>query len=413
MRAEEYVAARGDTYRSIARASGVGCRELIMANPQRLASEPLRAGELLYLPVPTAQKRMYVVQPGDTLADIAEAFACAASRLRELNPGLSGGAEPVAGARIELPPPSPARIVIPSSGYGPARLAADVKRLTNAFPFLKTATIGKSVMGKPIVALRIGDGPFCWHLNAAVHANEWITSLIAMRFLEDYGRACRRRARIGGLEAADLYRRTSLWVVPMVNPDGVELVQEGLQPGHPLSAQLGRWNRGSPSFRNWKANARGVDLNDQFPAGWEEERRRRGVPGPAPRDYGGDAPLCEPEAAALASFAEEQDFDAVISLHTQGEEIYWNYGGLEPPESKAWASRLGLASGYRPVELSGSDAGFKDWFIARFRKPGFTVEAGHGRNPLPLAAFEDMYDDCLRLLTEALDLSPGGLYNRT
>ncbi|MDG0812006.1 M14 family metallopeptidase [Cohnella rhizosphaerae] len=408
MRMEEYVATHGDTYGSIARSAQIGVRELACANPQRPADEPIRAGELLYVPVMPARKRIYVVQPGDALAAIAEWFGCTASRLRALNPHLSlEAAEPAPGTRIALPAAAAGRIVLPSSAYGPDRVAADLKRLARAFPFIKTAAIGSSVMGKPILAAGIGDGPFRWHVNAAMHANEWITSLIAMRFLEDYGRACRRKTQIGGFDAADLYKRTTLWVVPMVNPDGVELVQEGLRPEHPLSARIGRWNRGSASFRNWKANARGVDLNDQFPAGWEEERRRRAVYGPAPRDYGGEAPLSEPEAAALAAFTEAHSFDAVIALHTQGEEIYWNYGGLEPPESKAWAHRLGLASGYRPLELTGSDAGYKDWFIAKYRRPGFTVEAGCGRNPLPLSDFEEMYDDCLRLLTEALDLSPG------
>lgn len=411
MRMEEYAAAPGDTYRSIAKAAGIGCRELIEANPQRPGDEPLRPGEVLF--VPSAPGRGYIVQPGDTLAGIASRFGCDESRLRALNPRLPAGAEPAAGSRITLPPSPAGRIVVPSSGYGPDRMAADLKRLKRAFPFMEITTIGRSVMGKPIWAARIGDGPFRWHVNAAMHANEWITTPIAMRFLEDYGRACRRRTQIGGLDAADLYRRSTLWVVPMVNPDGVELVQDGLTADHPFAAQVNRWNRGSPSYRNWKANIRGVDLNDQFPAGWHDERRRRGIHGPAPRDYSGDAALSEPEASALASFTEAQNFDAAIALHTQGEEIYWNYNGLEPPEAKEWARRLGLASGYRPVELSGSDAGYKDWFIAKFRRPGFTVEAGCGRNPLPLASFEDLYDECMRLLTEALDLSPGGLYNRT
>ncbi|MFD1907968.1 hypothetical protein ACFSQ7_34385 [Paenibacillus rhizoplanae] len=77
-------------------------------------------------------------------------------------------------------------------------------------------------------------------------------------------------------------------------------------------------------------------------------------------------------------------------LHSQGAEIYWNYRGYEPPESKQWAAKLAAASGYRAVELTGSDAGYKDWFIQRFRKPGFTVELGAGKNPLPAADFEDM-----------------------
>jgi g-D-glutamyl-meso-diaminopimelate peptidase len=151
-----------------------------------------------------------------------------------------------------------------------------------------------------------------------------------------------------------------------------------------------KWNGGRRSFRHWKANIRGVDLGDQFPAHWEEERERRGVLLPSPRDYSGPEPLSEPEAAALAALAEGKPGEAAVSLHSQGGEIYWNYRGYEPPESRELADKLAIASSYRAVELTGSDAGYKDWFIQAFRKPGFTVELGSGKNPLPLTDFEDM-----------------------
>lgn len=83
------------------------------------------------------------------------------------------------------------------------------------------------------------------------------------------------------------------------------------------------------------------------------------MPGPAPRDYSGPEPLSEPEAAALMVLAEQYPGDAAVSLHSQGGEIYWNYRGYEPPESKEWAARLAAASGYRAVELSGSDAAIR------------------------------------------------------
>ncbi|MFC5529894.1 M14 family metallopeptidase [Cohnella yongneupensis] len=290
--------------------------------------------------------------------------------------------------------------------YSPAQLAADVRKLTRSYPFVTASPIGRSVLGKPIHAIRIGAGSFNWHFNGACHANEWITSLLLMRFADDYAKACRGRTQIGGKQARDLYNRTTLWIVPMVNPDGVELVQQGVTPKHPYYKELMVWNRGSNLFHRWKANIRGVDLNDQFPACWEEERGRRGVERPGPRDYGGSGPLTEPEAIALAEWTERSDLHAVLAVHTQGEEIYWNYRGHEPSESAEWAKRLALASGYRSVWLEGSDAGYKDWFIDKFRRPGFTVEAGWGHNPLPLEGMEETYDDVMKLLAEALDLSP-------
>ncbi|WP_255570105.1 M14 family metallocarboxypeptidase [Cohnella sp. CFH 77786] len=288
--------------------------------------------------------------------------------------------------------------------YGWTELSRDLQRLVLSYPFLSVCSIGCSVLGKPIYAFRIGEGPFRWHFNASCHANEWITTPLVMHFAEQYAAACCTQGTVGGKPASALYRKTSLWIVPMLNPDGVELVQTGLQPGHPFYRELLHWNGGNLRFEDWKANARGVDLNDQFPAHWEEERERRQTPGPGPRDYGGPAPLSEPEAFSLAEWTAGMDFHAVIALHTQGEEIYWNYRGHEPPESGSWAERLAEASGYRAVYLEGSDAGYKDWFLQAFGRPGFTVEAGFGRNPLPFAEFPSISERLNRLLAEALDL---------
>lgn len=394
-----YVVQPGDTPRRIASRFGISYSSLVAANPQWAAGEPLIPGEMLLVPV--RLPRRYSVQPGETWASIAAKAGCLEARLREINRSAPGE-EPEAGQWIELPAAGVDRIVRADAEYGSAQLSQDLERLKREYPFLTTEIIGRSVLGKPIHAIRIGEGALRLHANGAVHANEWITSLALMRFLEDYARACQWNGSLAGRPAAELYRQCTLWLVPMVNPDGVDLTLEPLASDHPYYLDLLKWNNGSARFHRWKANIRGVDLNDQFPAYWEEEKKRRGVNGPAPRDYSGPAPLSEPEAKALADFVTDQDFHAVLSFHTQGEEIYWNYRGLEPPASEARAAALGRASGYRPVRLEGSDAGFKDWFIARFRRPGFTVETGWGHNPLPLEKFPDLYPETAALLVEAM-----------
>jgi g-D-glutamyl-meso-diaminopimelate peptidase len=188
----------------------------------------------------------------------------------------------------------------------------------------------------------------------------------------------------------------------MVNPDGVDLVLHGAVPEHPFRDMLLAWNGGSADFKGWKANVRGVDLNDQFPACWELERERRAVLCPGPRDYAGEAPLSEPEAIAMAQFTISLEFHAVAALHTQGEEIYWNYRNCEPPEAEVLAERLAHASGYRAVRLTESDAGYKDWFIQRFRRPGFTFELGCGVNPLPLEQLPQIRNAARALVLELL-----------
>ncbi|WNR43238.1 M14 family metallopeptidase [Paenibacillus roseipurpureus] len=289
-------------------------------------------------------------------------------------------------------------------GYGYETLGEELNRLGKIYPFLHIACIGESVMGRNLYALRIGQGAREIHFNAAMHANEWITAPLVMQFVEDLACAYARGTAWRERNVRRILSEYSLWVVPMVNPDGVELVLQGLTDDHPYRDALLTWNEGSISFLNWKANIRGVDLNDQFPAHWEEEKARREREGPGERDYGGEAPLSEPEAVALAHFTQSHAFERVLALHTQGREIYWNYRDYEPPESEHIALLLAQASGYEAVKLTGSDAGYKDWFIQHFRKPGFTIEVGYGVNPLPVETFASLYEELVRLLLTALEI---------
>ena len=189
----------------------------------------------------------------------------------------------------------------------------------------------------------------------------------------------------------------------MVNPDGVTLVQEGPPETEPWRTRVVEWNNGSTDFSGWKANIRGVDLNDQFPANWELERERNPKT-PGPRDYGGERPLSEPEAIAMADLTRRRDFAWVLAFHTQGQVIYWGFQGLEPPYSEAMANEFSRVSGYEPVQTLESYAGYKDWFIQDWRRPGFTVELGSGINPLPISQFNEIYEETLGIFLAGLYL---------
>ena len=384
---QQYVTRKGDTISRIAAANGLTPEHVIQGNPWAARQAYLYPGQVIFLP--SAPRRRYSWQHGDSAVKIAELFDINIEELERLNPGvLSGRCHP--GKVLVLPPPEPERVVNLRGEYGPSELAKDISGLLDKYSFIEKEVIGYSVLGKPLYLIKIGQGSRHLHVNAALHANEWLTSPCLMSFIEEYAASYTAGCPWNGHSPQEWFNNWTLWAVPMANPDGVELVQEGAGPDHLYFEQLMKWNAGRRGFRHWKANIRGVDLGDQFPAHWEEEAVRRGVPGPAPRDYGGHSPLCEPEAAALAALAERIPGHAAVSLHSQGGEIYWNYRDYEPEESAELANKLAVASGYRAVKLTGSDAGFKDWFIQKFRKPGFTVELGMGKNPLPLGDFEDM-----------------------
>ena len=141
----------------------------------------------------------------------------------------------------------------------------------------------------------------------------------------------------------------------------------------------------------------------QFPALWENAKRIKEAQGfnkPAPRDFVGEGPLTEPEALAIYNFTLTHNFDLILSYHTQGKEIYWNFQNITPPNSYNIGRKLEQLSGYRlaNVPYNSSFAGYKDWFIQDFNKPGYTIEAGLGENPLPISQFDEIYQDNIGML---------------
>lgn len=146
-----------------------------------------------------------------------------------------------------------------------------------------------------------------------------------------------------------------------------------------------------------------MDLNLQFPAGWQQARQikfEKGFTSPAPRDFVGYGPLTESEALAIYNFTLENNFELILAYHTQGKEIYWQFQNYAPPQSEEIGKVFADVSGYRlaNVPYNSSFAGYKDWFLQEYRKPGYTIEAGIGNNPLPISQFNQIYRDNLGIL---------------
>ncbi len=191
-----------------------------------------------------------------------------------------------------------------------------------------------------------------------------------------------------------------------INPTGVDLVTGNLavsSPSYQKALHIANQFSSIPFPNGWKANLNGVDLNLQFPAGWEnakEIKYAQGFTRPSPRDFVGYGPLTEPEALAIYNFTLSHDFRLVIAYHTQGQEIYWQFQDFNPPNSLAIGEQFADSSGYTLSETpyNSSFAGYKDWFIQNYNRPGYTIEAGIGENPLPLSQLNEIYQDNLGIL---------------
>ena len=277
------------------------------------------------------------------------------------------------------------------------------------YPFCRTELLTQTAFQRPIRTLVIGNGPRKVIYSAAHHANEWITSYVLLKFAEELAEAIENGGEIFGISAAAIRDAATIYMVPMVDPDGVDLVVGALQPGNiqfDLAQRLARDYPTIPFPDGWKANLLGVDLNLNYPAGWLQAREikfSQGFTTPGPRDYVGRAPLNQFETRALAGYTEFIDPALVLAYHSQGKEIYWTFQDIFVEGARELGEQFAQVSGYTLTEpaFNSSFAGYKDWFIQNFRKPGYTVEVGRGVNPLPLSQFDEIYRDNLGILVLA------------
>lgn len=281
-----------------------------------------------------------------------------------------------------------------------------ILELVNTYPFLRTEVLTQTAYGRNLRTLVIGNGTRKVIYSAAHHANEWITTPVILKFVEEYAEALAAGGEIFGVKASELAAKTTIYTVPMVDPDGVDLVTGAIgagDAGFENALQMAQFYPDIPFPDGWKANLLGVDLNLQYPAGWLRAREIKFAQGfirPGPRDYVGRAPLSQRESRALAGYTEYIDPALVLAYHSQGKEIYWQFLDYEVPGARELGEEFARVSGYTlsDVPYASGFAGYKDWFIQAFRRPGYTIEVGEGENPLPLSQFDEIYRDNLGIL---------------
>ena len=284
-----------------------------------------------------------------------------------------------------------------------------ILELVNTYPFLRTEVLTQTAYGRNLRTLVIGNGARKVIYSAAHHANEWITTPVILKFVEEYAEALKADEEIFGVKASELAAKTTIYTVPMVDPDGVDLVTGAIgagDAGFENALQMAQFYPDIPFPDGWKANLLGVDLNLQYPAGWLRAREIKFAQGfirPGPRDYVGRAPLSQRESRALAGYTEYIDPALILAYHTQGKDIYWQFLDYFVPGARELGEKLAQVSGYtlaEPPSESGF-AGYKDWFIKLFLRPGYTIEEGSVANPLPLSQLDEIYKDNLGILVTA------------
>lgn len=348
----------------------------------------------------------HVIKQGDTLQKIAQMHSSTVEAILISNPEIDSN-----NLTIDEEIIVPIGSVVPTNiSYTSQILNMNLNSLKIIYPFLEISSIGSSVLGRRIQCIKFGNGRKEVFYCAATHANEWITSPLLMKFLENLSKSYVNNVNIFGYNPKDLFSNVSLYIVPMVNPDGVDLVTGLITENswaYSNAKQISNNFPDIPFTSGWKANIEGIDLNLQFPAGWErakEIKYAQGFDKPAPRDFVGYGPLTAPEAVALYNFTLQHNFNLMVTYHTQGRVIYYKYQNQTPPNSQEIAETFAELSGYTLEEVpqNSSFAGYKDWFILYYNKPGFTVEVGLGQNPIPVSQFAGIYRENLGILVTGM-----------
>lgn len=266
----------------------------------------------------------------------------------------------------------------------------ELVKMERKYPaLLQIRSAGRSADGRRILEAALGNDRAPVHVlvQASMHGREYINTKLAVRQLWH------------SLEHGDMetYPHVCLHVLPMVNPDGVTISQTGINgirnPG--LKRLLQQCKQKDQEARpgimetkdywkRWKANARGVDLNRNFSAGWKEYR---GPAAPSCQGYKGKQAESEPETQAVLSLHQRYPLACVLSYHSSGKKIFWDYGGSEKArkDQRRLAHLTAAATGYPLVSVrtSGQDqAGCSDYFVLHCEIPAVTIENGEGDCPL-------------------------------
>lgn len=251
--------------------------------------------------------------------------------------------------------------------FSPSEIESAVKKYHADYPEItKLVSIGKSVEGRDIWALKISDYPNMRELdepttlfNSMHHAREVMTPEISMDIidylLKNYG---------NDSQATNWVNTFEIWVVPMLNVDGNNKVWEG--------------------SNMWRKNTRGgygVDLNRNYPFNWDS---CNGSSSSKRSDtYRGPEPASEPETKALMGLVEKIKPVFDISYHSYSRLVLYPFGcrgehtGTASVVTKV-GKELGELLNYKagtPWELLYSaDGGDIDWMYGEHQVIPFVIE---------------------------------------
>lgn len=298
--------------------------------------------------------------------------------------------------------------------YTYQEMQVDLNSLKATYPKMQMDVLGNTIDGRQIYHVVVGNpsAPHKILVHGGIHAREYISSQLVMREIVALLEMQQNNLLYHGQSVATLLQNTCIHFVPMVNPDGITLVQGGIDALNTQAAKTMVMSMAAQDqvtdlatyLRKWKNNINGVNLNRNFDAFWQEATPK--VEHPSNMFYKGTGPESEVESKALANLCRQLRPDYTISYHTQGRVIYWYFGetGNYKAKGQHLANVVHQNTGYTISDTwSQTDAaGFKDWAVQKLDIPSVTIELGRGTSPVDESQITQMWTENDGILPDLL-----------
>ena len=298
--------------------------------------------------------------------------------------------------------------------YTYQEMQVDLNILKATYPQMQMDVLGNTIDGRQLYHVVVGNpsAPHKILVHGGIHAREYISSQVVMREIVALLEMQQNNWLYHGQSVATLLQNTCIHFVPMVNPDGITLVQGGIDALNTQAAKTMVMSMAAQDqvtdlatyLRKWKNNINGVNLNRNFDAFWQEATPK--VDHPSNMFYKGTGPESEVESKALANLCRQLMPDYTISYHTQGRVIYWYFGetGNYKAKGQYLANVVHQNTGYTISDTwSQTDAaGFKDWAVQKLDIPSVTIELGRGTSPVDESQISQMWTENDGILPDLL-----------
>lgn len=298
--------------------------------------------------------------------------------------------------------------------YTYQEMQVDLNSLKATYPKMQMDVLGNTIDGRQLYHVVVGNpsAPHKILVHGGIHAREYISSQLVMREIVALLEMQQNNLLYHGQSVATLLQNTCIHFVPMVNPDGITLVQGGVDALNTQAAKTMVMSMAAQDqvtdlatyLRKWKNNINGVNLNRNFDAFWQAATPK--VDHPSNMFYKGTGPESEVESKALANLCRQLRPDYTISYHTQGRVIYWYFGetGNYKAKGQYLANVVHQNTGYTISNTwSQTDAaGFKDWAVQKLDIPSVTIELGRGTSPVDESQITQMWTENDGILPDLL-----------